>query len=193
MHHSVANPDTSCTRQSPIQSSDREAERAAHSAERRTIVKPMGHDNIASVDIDPAKFEAAKAAGAAVTLDGRDAGTLKKLQEISGNAVYGALDFVGSTETGKLGTGVLRKGGRYVLCGLFGGEVPLSLVTLAQRAITIQGSYVGTVQDLKDMVALAKSGKLKPIPISRRPMAEVEQALSELKAGKILGRVVVEA
>jgi propanol-preferring alcohol dehydrogenase len=41
-------------------------------------------------------------------------------------------------------------------------------------------------------VALARSGKLKPIPIERRPMAQVEAALTELKAGKILGRVVVE-
>jgi alcohol dehydrogenase, propanol-preferring len=42
------------------------------------------------------------------------------------------------------------------------------------------------------MVALAKSGKLKPIPIEKRPLAEVERTLSELKAGKIVGRVVVE-
>ena len=158
-----------------------------------SVLRAMGHQNIASVDIDPAKFAAARAAGAAETLDGKDAGTLKKLLEISGGNVYGALDFVGSNDTAKLGVAVLRKGGRYVVSGLFGGELPLSMVQVAQRAITVQGNYVGNVQDLKDMVALAKSGKLKPIPIEKRPMAEVDRALSELKAGKIVGRVVVEA
>jgi D-arabinose 1-dehydrogenase-like Zn-dependent alcohol dehydrogenase len=157
-----------------------------------SVLKAMGHSNIISVDIDAGKFPAARAAGAAETVDGRDAGALKKLQEISGSNVYGALDFVGSSDTSKLGVAALRKGGRYVVVGLFGGELPLSTVSLAQRAISIQGSYVGTVDDLKEMVALAKSGKLKPIPIERRPLADVDRTLDELKAGKIVGRVVVE-
>jgi len=157
-----------------------------------SVLKAMGHSNVVSIDIDAGKFPAAKAAGAAETLDGRDAGTAKKLQEICKGGVWGALDFVGSSETSKMGVAALRKGGRYVVVGLFGGELPVSIVSIAQRAVTIQGSYVGTVADLKDMVALAKSGKLKPIPLEKRPLAEVERTLSELKAGKIIGRVVVE-
>jgi D-arabinose 1-dehydrogenase-like Zn-dependent alcohol dehydrogenase len=158
-----------------------------------SILKAMGHARIVSVDIDPGKFAAARDAGAAETVDGKDAAAIKRLRQISGGGIAGAIDFVGSTDTATLGIAALRKGGRYVGVGLFGGEIPLSLVSLVQRAIRIEGNYVGTVQDLKDMVALAKSGKLKPIPITKRPMADVEQTLSELKAGKILGRVVVEA
>jgi D-arabinose 1-dehydrogenase-like Zn-dependent alcohol dehydrogenase len=157
------------------------------------VLKAMGHANIVSVDIDAAKFPAAIKAGAAHTLDGRDPAALKELQRICGGNVYGALDFVGSSDTAKLGIAAMRKGGRYVVVGLFGGEIQMGIVPLAQRAIRIEGSYVGTVADLKDMVDLARSGKLAPIPIERRPMAEVEAALSELKAGKIVGRVVVEA
>jgi D-arabinose 1-dehydrogenase-like Zn-dependent alcohol dehydrogenase len=40
-------------------------------------------------------------------------------------------------------------------------------------------------------VALAKKGKLKPMPISVRPAAEVTGILENLKAGKVLGRVVL--
>jgi D-arabinose 1-dehydrogenase-like Zn-dependent alcohol dehydrogenase len=157
-----------------------------------SILKAMGHARIVSVDIDAGKFAAARDAGAAETVDAKDAAALKRLREISGGGVAGAIDFVAAADTATLGIAALRKGGRYVGVGLFGGEIPLSLVSLVQRAISIEGNYVGTVQDLKDMVALAKSGKLRPIPISRRPLADVEQALSDLKAGKILGRVVVE-
>jgi D-arabinose 1-dehydrogenase-like Zn-dependent alcohol dehydrogenase len=157
-----------------------------------SILHAMGHQRIVSVDIDPGKFAAARDAGAAETVDGKDAAAVKRLREISGGGVAGAIDFVAATDTATLGIAALRKGGRYVGVGLFGGEIPLSLVSLVQRAIRIEGNYVGTVQDLRDMVALAKSGKLKPIPITKRPLADVEQALSELKAGKILGRVVVE-
>jgi D-arabinose 1-dehydrogenase-like Zn-dependent alcohol dehydrogenase len=45
---------------------------------------------------------------------------------------------------------------------------------------------------LKQVVALARAGKLKPIPIQKRPLSEVSRTLDELKAGTVVGRVVVE-
>jgi D-arabinose 1-dehydrogenase-like Zn-dependent alcohol dehydrogenase len=87
----------------------------------------------------------------------------------------------------------LRKGGRYVLVGLYGGELSLSLVPLAQRAMTIQGSYVGSLAELQEVVALARSGKLKPIPTAVCSMQEVSGILDQLKAGTVLGRVVAKA
>jgi D-arabinose 1-dehydrogenase-like Zn-dependent alcohol dehydrogenase len=91
-----------------------------------------------------------------------------------------------------LGIACLRKGGRYVVVGLYGGEIPLSLVTMAQRAITIQGSYVGSLQELREVVALAQSGKLKSIPIATCSMDEISGVLDRLKAGTVLGRVVAK-
>ena len=60
------------------------------------------------------------------------------------------------------------------------------------RAIGIVGSYVGNLQELREVVELAKSGKLKPTPVETRPVAEANRTLDELKAGKILGRVVLD-
>jgi D-arabinose 1-dehydrogenase-like Zn-dependent alcohol dehydrogenase len=94
--------------------------------------------------------------------------------------------------TAMLGTGALRKGGRYVLCGLYGGELVHPLPPIAQRAIGIIGSYVGNLQELKEVVALAKKKKLKTTPVELRSLSEVNRTLEELKAGKILGRVVID-
>jgi D-arabinose 1-dehydrogenase-like Zn-dependent alcohol dehydrogenase len=94
--------------------------------------------------------------------------------------------------TALLGTGALRKGGRYVLCGLYGGELVHPLPPIAQRAIGIVGSYVGNLQELKEVVALVKKGKIKPTPVTLRAPAEVSRTLEELKAGRILGRVVLD-
>jgi alcohol dehydrogenase/propanol-preferring alcohol dehydrogenase len=91
-----------------------------------------------------------------------------------------------------LGTGALRKGGRYVLCGLYGGELVHPLPPIAQRAIGIVGSYVGNLQELREVVALAKKHKIKPTPVALRAPDEVNRTLEELKAGKILGRVVLD-
>jgi D-arabinose 1-dehydrogenase-like Zn-dependent alcohol dehydrogenase len=79
-----------------------------------------------------------------------------------------------------------------VVVGLYGGELPMSIVPIAQRAITIMGSYVGSVQELKEVVALAQSGKLKPIPTALCTPAEISGVLDKLKAGQVLGRVVAK-
>ena len=156
------------------------------------MLKALGHERIVAVDIDPAKLAAARAEGAAATVDGRDPEAAKKLQQAAGGPLYGAIDLVGADNTAGAAFAALRKGGRLILVGLYGGEIPLSLVPLIQRAIRIEGSYVGTVQELKEVVALARAGKIKPIPIEKRPLAEVSRTLDELKAGTIVGRVVAQ-
>ena len=98
---------------------------------------------------------------------------------------------VGMPATAMLGLGALRKGGRYVICGLFGGEITHPLPPFAQRAIGLQGSYVGNLRELKEVVALAKRKKLKATPVATRPAEDVNAILAELKAGKVLGRVVL--
>jgi D-arabinose 1-dehydrogenase-like Zn-dependent alcohol dehydrogenase len=156
------------------------------------MLKAAGHQRIVSVDVDAAKLSAARTAGAAGAVDGRDPEAAKALKDITGGTIYGAVDLVGAASTASLALGALRKGGKLILVGLFGGEIPLSLVSLIQRAITIQGSYVGTVAELKEVVALARARKLKPIPIEKRPLSEVSRSLEQLKAGTIVGRVVAE-
>ncbi len=156
------------------------------------MLRAMGHERIIAVDIDAAKLDAAGKAGAAAMLNSRDAEAPKKLQQIACGPIYGAVDLVGTSETASLVLGALRKGGRLILVGLYGGEIPLSVVATIQRALTIQGSHLGTVAELRTVVALAREGKLQPIPIQKRPLSEVSRTLDELKVGAIVGRVVVE-
>lgn len=156
------------------------------------ILRALGHERIVSVDVDDAKLPPAIAAGAAATLNSGRGGVQQKLKQIAGGALYGAVDFVGTAETANLALGALRKGGKLLLVGLFGGEIPLSIGGTILRAITVQGSHLGSVEELKAVVALAREGKIKPIPIRTRPLSEVSRTLDELKAGSLIGRVVVE-
>ncbi|MFN0038574.1 MAG: alcohol dehydrogenase [Burkholderiales bacterium] len=156
------------------------------------MLRALSHERIVVVDIDPEKFTAARAAGAAAAVDGRDANAAKKLQEIAGGLLYGAVDLVNNTATASTALATLRKGGRVVMVGLYGGEIPLSLVAVVQRALSIVGSSVGTVAELVQVVALARAGKLKQIPIEKRALSEVSRTLDELKAGTIVGRVVAQ-
>jgi len=157
-----------------------------------SIFKAQGVKNVIACDIDEAKLAAARKLGAKVVLDTRAPDAAQKLVQLAQGNLAGAIDFVGMPATAQLGIGALRKGGRYVLCGLFGGELVYPLPPIAQRAIGIIGSYVGDLKELKEVVALAKRKKLKPSPIETRPADEVNRTLDELKAGHILGRVVLD-
>ena len=157
-----------------------------------SVLRAKGVKNIVACDIDEGKLAAAKKLGARLTLDTRAPDAVQKLGALAMGSLAGTIDLVGMPSTAALGTGALRKGGRYVLCGLFGGEFTHPLPPIAQRAIGIVCSYVGNLQELKEVVALAKKKKLKPTPVETRPAMEVTRALDELKAGKVLGRVVLE-
>jgi alcohol dehydrogenase, propanol-preferring len=152
-----------------------------------SILRAQGVKNIVGCDIDDTKLAAAKKAGAKDTINMRSPDAAKALAGIAA-----AIDFVGSPTTALPGIAALRKGGRYVICGLFGGEITHPLPPIAQRAIGIVGSYVGNLRELREVVALAKKGKIKPTPVETRPASETNAALEDLKAGKVLGRIVLD-
>ena len=152
-----------------------------------SVLRAKGVKNIIGCDIDDAKLAAAAKLGASRTVNTRAPDAAQSLQGIAG-----AIDFVGNPATAALGMAALRKGGRYVICGLYGGELTHPLPPFAQRAIGIIGSYVGNLQELKEVVALARKKKLKPSPVETRPADAVNRALEDLKAGRVVGRIVLD-
>jgi alcohol dehydrogenase, propanol-preferring len=156
------------------------------------MLRALGHERIVAVDIDEKKLPAARVAGAHATLYSGSDETRRELIDLSGDALFGAVDFVGSAETAQLALGALRKGGKIVFVGLFGGAIDLSIGNTILRALTIQGSHLGSLAELKAVVALARAGKINPIPIQTRSLTQVSRTLDELKAGGIVGRVVAQ-
>jgi D-arabinose 1-dehydrogenase-like Zn-dependent alcohol dehydrogenase len=142
-------------------------------------------------DIDAAKRDAAMAGGASASLDPAAEGAAKNLIRSTGGGVAAAIDFVGADSSFQFGFDVLRKGGRLVSVGLLGGSFRVALPLLPLRAISLMGSYVASLADLRDLIALGQAGAIPPIPVSSRPLARVEATLQDLKAGRILGRAVV--
>ena len=155
------------------------------------MLRAVRHERIVVADIDSQKLSAAEKAGAAATLDGRKGDVAVRLKALTKGALFGVVDFVGAKETAQLAIDCVRKGGKLVLVGLFGGEIALSIATTILRAITVQGSHLGSVEELKAVVQLARDGKIKPIPLERRGLSDVNRTLDELKKGTVTGRVVV--
>src|SRR5262245_18776891 len=85
----------------------------------------------------------------------------------------------------------LIKGGKLIVVGLYGGDITVPLPFFPMRAITLQGSYVGSLTEMAELLDLVRRVGLPPIPVATRPLAEVNAALDDLRAGKVVGRVVL--
>jgi len=154
-------------------------------------ISSMGIDPIV-VDIDEAKLSAARELGVTRTFNSSDPQTSKELRKTTGGA-FAVLDFVGAEASVNYGLGCLRKGGMLVIVGLFGGALNIPIPFLPMNARVIQGSYVGTPQDMAELMELVRAGKIAPIEIQERPLSEASAALADLKAGKVQGRQVLVA
>lgn len=127
------------------------------------LLKGIGHKNSIVVDIDDNRLKAAVEAGASKGVDGR--GTteevVKRIVEACGGVAPVAIvgwyfllfldaaklfvlmiafpDLVNSTQTATTAFQSLRKGGKLVQVGLFGGSLEIPLPFMPIRALTIQG------------------------------------------------------
>ena len=144
------------------------------------------------VDIDPAKRQAALDAGASRVVDPSDPDAAKSLARSSSEGIAAVLDFVGSSRTFEFANAVVGKGGKIIIVGLFGGSATLQLPLIPMRSISIGGSYVGSLAELRELVALAQKGVLPALPLSARKLSEVQNVLDELRAGKVTGRAILQ-
>ncbi len=155
----------------------------------RMAAAALGVDPVVA-EIDRAKWDLARDAGAVECLDPTDAAATKAFMKASGGATA-VIDFVGAAATFSYGLSALRKGGKLVCVGLFGGAATVMPATLPLRAVSIVGSYVGSLAEMGELMALARERSLPALPVTTRPLAEVNEALAELQSGAIRGRVVL--
>ena len=83
------------------------------------------------------------------------------------------------------------RGGRVVVTGLLGGNFSIAAAMIAIKAITIEGSLTGTLAEARELIDLARAGKISPIPTHARPLDQAQAALEDLRAGRVLGRTVL--
>jgi propanol-preferring alcohol dehydrogenase len=155
------------------------------------MLRAFGHERIVSVDLSPEKRAAALAGGATRAVDGSGADLPARIMAAAGGPVTAAIDFVNASSTAQSALASLDKGGKLVLVGVAGGELTLSLAGMIFRAQSVEGSNTGTLQDLRDVIALAREGRLAPTPIQEFPKDRVNDALMKLHHGDITGRAVL--
>jgi D-arabinose 1-dehydrogenase-like Zn-dependent alcohol dehydrogenase len=156
------------------------------------VLKALGGHGAIVLDIDPAKRDAARTAGALAAIDPAAPDALQQTAQAADGGVWAVIDFVGSASTVRFGIDCLTKGGRLIVVGLFGGEISIPTPYIPIKAMTLQGSYTGSLAELRELIDLfRRTPPLPIIPVRRRPLDEAFAALTDLKAGKVTGRVVL--
>jgi len=156
------------------------------------IAKALCDAKIVCADLTDEKLQKAKEMGADHTVNTKDSESFKNIMSICNEkGADSIIDFVNAPPTVKLDLSVIRKRGNIVLVGLFGGAVDLPLVSIPLKAITIQGAYTGSYNDMIELIDLAKRGIIKPIVSKHYSMDEANTALEDLKNRKVIGRSVI--
>jgi alcohol dehydrogenase, propanol-preferring len=156
------------------------------------LAKAVTGARIIAMDIDDKKLEVAKKEGADIIVNSKKEDPTKATMELTDKLGADAvIDFVNATKTVEAEMQFLRRRARLVLVGLFGGELRLSLVAMPTRAYKLIGSYTGSLQDMVELVSLAKRGVVKPVISNRFRLSQATEALTMLKKGKIVGRGVI--
>ncbi len=156
------------------------------------VVGVITDAQVTFVDVDDRKLEATRQFGDFATLNSRQIDAREEmLRRTAGRGVAGVIDFVGISETASLGQALLGKNGTLVIVGLFGGELIVPTHFFPLKNATIRGSYTGSLQELRELLAIIRERELPPLPVACHPMGEVSRILEEMREGRVVGRAVV--
>ena len=78
-----------------------------------------------------------------------------------------------------------------MISGLMGGNFELPMVQWIYKRMTIEGFITGTLAEAHELMALARSGAVGPVPVKEVPMSDVQSWIDELRAGNVVGRVIL--
>ena len=151
-------------------------------------LKAMTPASVIAVDTSEEALKLAGSWGAdhEVRADGQQA---QQVRDLTGQGADAVFDFVGEDATIGDSVAMLRPGGTYYLVG-YGGTVTLPTMAMVLGEITVAANLIGTYADLADLVALADQGKVV-LHSSRYPLEAANDAIDDLRHGRIRGRAVL--
>ena len=143
-----------------------------------------------AIDRNERKLDLAKQFGAdhCIKLSGN---THKEVMEVTeGRGVDLVVDCVGAENTIGHSTALLTKGGVLAVVGLFGTQIKVPLMPAVLNEYQVTGSLWGNYNELREVIELAKQGKVKHVLQTFR-LEEINRAIDLLKSGQIMGRAVI--
>lgn len=159
------------------------------------LIRELGGRLIAA-DVSPEKLELALSLGAEEAIDAAHEDVSARVRRLTdGQGADVVVEIVGGAAIPSvLATSFasLARGGRLLVLGYAYGQ-PLSVDTaaLTYGQWEVHGSLSSTKKDLADVVDLVEQGRVKPVVAKTYPLAQVVEAMQELRQAPPVGRIVL--
>jgi propanol-preferring alcohol dehydrogenase len=144
--------------------------------------------NVTAIDVSDEKLAQARSLGASTTLNAASVSVVKELRRAGG--VHAALVTSAAKAAYDTAFPCVRPTGMLLVVGLPAEALCFPAIHMAALEVHIQASSVGTREDLRDVLALAAAGKVR-CQTATRSLAQVNEALQQVRDGQVSGRLVV--
>lgn len=151
--------------------------------------KAMGL-HVVALDVTEEKLALATELGAEVAVNAKASDAAAQVVKATGGGAHGVLVTAVSTPAFAQALNMVRRKGTIALNGLPPGEFPTPIFDVVLKRITLRGSIVGTRKDLAEAIGFAAEGKVKA-HIHRAKLEDINTIFSDLRAGKVDGRMVM--
>jgi alcohol dehydrogenase, propanol-preferring len=144
---------------------------------------------VAAVDVIDEKLDLARDLGAEFVVNAAREDPTEALRKLGGVDV--AIATAVSPKAFEQAYGALKRGGTLVFVALPAeNHVTLPIFETVLNGITVVGSIVGTRLDLREVFELHAAGKTKVV-YEERQLADVNEAIADVEAGRVPARLVL--
>ena len=156
-------------------------------------LKLMSGCEIIAVDVTAEKLEAALAWGATYSLDGNSESLEDDIMALAGGqGVCAAIDFIGTDKTVNTALAVTRAEGGVIQTGMAGGVARVDGSTNPRHwSVNMQFSLGASLKQLREVMALLQTGRIRPIAVDYRPLEEINEVHDDIRHNRVPGRIVV--
>jgi alcohol dehydrogenase, propanol-preferring len=145
---------------------------------------------VIAVDVVDEKLDLARELGAEFTVNATREDPIEAIQRLGG--ADQAIALAVSPRAFEQAYGSLRRHGTLVFVALpADNDVKIPIFETVLGGITIVGSIVGTRADLREVFELHAAGKTRVIR-EVRPLDEVNEAIADVEAGRVVARIVLQ-
>lgn len=146
---------------------------------------------VAAIDVGVEKLALARTLGADIAIDAKSDDAVAQVIKATGGGAHGVLVTAVSLPAFNQALKMVRRRGTVSLVGLPPGDFQTPVFDVVLKRITVRGSIVGTRNDLAEAIAFAAAGKVQA-HVHRARLDDINRVFSDLKAGRVDGRIVLE-